>query len=132
MPCLYLKRHNRAVTNVLFCCRHSDPSGEQLLFLTRILAITITMWITFRESSDEVMPCIVVIIYVLPRERVHTTFCPRRATKAVSRSIRKRPCCQQSAGCSNELLKYERFSRQERVRAWLTSLTMSTIGTFVT
>ena len=32
-------------------------------------------------------------------------FYPRRATKAVSRSIRKRPCCQQSAGCSKELLK---------------------------
>ena len=39
MPCLC---HERAVTNVLFGRRHSDPLGEQLLFLTRILAITIT------------------------------------------------------------------------------------------
>ena len=63
------------------------------------------MWIAFRESPHGVMPCIVVIISVLPRERVHNAFYPRRATKAVSRSIRKRPCCQQSDGCSKELLK---------------------------
>ena len=81
------------------------PSGEHLLFLTRILAITITMWIAFRESSHGVMPCIVVMLSVLPRERVHNAFYPRRATKSVSRSIRKRPCCQQSAGCSKELQK---------------------------
>ena len=81
------------------------PSGEHLLFLTRILAITITMWIAFRESSHGVMPCIVVMLSVLPRERVHNAFYPRRATKSVSRSIRKRPCCQQSAGCSKELPK---------------------------
>ena len=31
------------------------------------LAITIAMWIAFRESSRGVMPCIVVLIYVLPR-----------------------------------------------------------------
>ena len=69
------------------------------------LAITITMWIAFRESSHGVMPCIVVMLSVLPRERVHNAFYPRRATKSVSRSIRKRPCCQQSAGCSKELQK---------------------------
>ena len=51
------------------------------------------------------MPCILVIISVRPRERVHNAFYPRRATKVVSRSIRKRPCCQQSVGCSKELLK---------------------------
>ena len=28
MPCLYLKRHERAVTNVLFCCRHSVHFGR--------------------------------------------------------------------------------------------------------
>ena len=81
------------------------PLGGQLLFLTRILAITITLWIAFRESSHGVMPCSVVIISVLPRERVDNAFYPRRATKVVSRSIRKRPCCQQSVGCSKELLK---------------------------
>ena len=69
MPYLNSKRHERAVTNVLFCCRHSNPSGEQLLFLTRILAITITMWIAFRDSSHGVMPCIVVIISLLPRKK---------------------------------------------------------------
>ena len=41
----------------------------------------------------------------MPRERVPDAFYPRRATKAVSRSIRNIPCCQQSAGCSTELLK---------------------------
>ena len=63
------------------------------------------MWIAFRESPHGVMPCIVVIISVLPRERVHNAFYPRRVTKAVSRSIRKIPCCQQSADCSKERLK---------------------------
>ena len=103
------KRHEPAVTNVLFCCRHSGPIGRAtFLFLTRILAITITMWIAFRDYSHGVMPCIVVIISLLPRERVHNAFYPRRATKAVSRSIRKKPCCQQSAGCSEEQLKNTR------------------------
>ena len=62
------------------------------------------MWIAFRESSHGVMPYIVVIS-VLPQERVLNAFYPRRVTKAVSRRIRKRPCCQESAGCSKELLK---------------------------
>ena len=53
------------------------------------------------------MHCSNNICSVLPRERVHNAFYPRRATKAVSRSIRKRPCCQQSAGCSKELLKIQ-------------------------
>ena len=62
------------------------------------------MWIAFRESSHGVMPCIVVIS-VLPQERLHNAFYTRRATKAVSRRIRKIPCCQESASCSKELLK---------------------------
>ena len=75
------------------------------------------MWIAFRESSHGVMPCSVVIISVLPRERVDNAFYPRRATKAVSRSIRKRPCCQQSAGCSKELLKIREIQPPRKSRS---------------
>ena len=102
MPCLC---HERAVTNVLFCCRHSDPFGRATFVSHTYFSYYYHEWIAFRESSHVVMPCILVIISVRPRERVHNAFYPRLATKVVSRSIRKRPCCQQSVGCSKELLK---------------------------
>ena len=55
---------------VCFVAATQIPSGEQLLFLTRILAITITMWIAFRESSHGVMPCIVVISVLPEKESI--------------------------------------------------------------
>ena len=131
MPCLYLKRHERAATNVLFCCRHSDPFCRATLFLTRILAIPITMWIALCESSHGVMPCIVVIS-VLPQERVHNAFYPRRATQAVSGRIRKISCCQESAGCSKELLKIREIQKPRKRTSVAHFFKMSTIRTFVT
>ena len=61
---------------------------------------------TFRESLTWNNAVHVAIsVYGSKKRRVHNASYPRRATKAVSRRIRKRPCCQESAGCSKELLK---------------------------
>ena len=53
----FLKCHIRSelpTRTFCFVAATQIPSGEQLLFLTRILAITITMLIAFRESSHGV------------------------------------------------------------------------------
>ena len=39
---------------------------------------------------------------------------PFLATKAVSRRIRKRPCCQELAGCSKELLKIREIQQPRK------------------
>ena len=47
--------HERAVTNVLFCCRHSDPFGRATFVSHTYFSYYYHEWIAFRESSHVVI-----------------------------------------------------------------------------